>query len=125
MAKKIEINIESYGLYSPHTGKKEIPSIIKFTDTIPVGLDIEFGYVLRIKKAKGKKITFKIEHPPFKNENGDKAKPFTGELYVRSNDFRFFLGDTFWNPLQDKIGNWTLTTWLDNKEVAKKTLIMV
>ena len=125
MAKKIEINIESYGLYSPHTGKKEIPSIIKFTDTIPVGLDIEFGYVLRIKKAKGKKITFKIEHPSFKNENGDKAKPFTGELYVRSNDFRFFLGDTFWNPLQDKIGNWTLTTWLDNKEVAKKTLIMV
>lgn len=117
--------MESYGLYSPHTSGKEIPSILKFSDEIPVSLDVEFGYVLRIKKGKGKKIAFKIDHPPFKTQDGTKAKPFVGELYVRSNDFRFFLGDTFWEPLDDKRGRWVLTTWLDDKEVAKKTLIMV
>ena len=47
---------------------------------------------------------------------------FKSEL---GNDFRFFLGDTIWEPLEDKKGEWRLITWLDGVKVADKTLVMV
>ena len=126
MAKpKLEVSIESYGMYTPLESAKDIPSITKFADKITVSKDVEFGYVLRIKKGKGKKITFRIDHPPFKDDTGNTAKPFTGEQYIRSNDYRFFLGDTFWEPYSDKVGRWTLTTWVEGEHVAEKTLTMI
>jgi hypothetical protein len=64
--------------------------------------------------ARGGKITFRIEHPPF-----------VGELYVKINDFRFFLSDTVWAPVEDKRGAWRLITWLDGDKVADETLDLV
>ena len=126
MAKpRLEVIMQSYGLYSPHKPGKEVPSIQKFTTEIPVALGVEFGYVLRVKKGHGKIIRFQIDHPPFKDESGKKVTSFTGEQHVRGNDFKFFLGDTFWEPLDDKRGNWTLSAWIGNKLVAEKTLSMV
>ncbi|NCD35089.1 MAG: DUF3859 domain-containing protein [Spartobacteria bacterium] len=111
-----------YGIYD-HWDKtsKDLPHIKKISTIIPARLDIEFGYVLNIKKARGKKLHYCIEHPPFTDENNAIRPPFTGDLYVRDNDWDFFLGDTIWDPVSDKIGTWRLTTTIDGILVADQS----
>lgn len=123
--KKISTELYSYGVYSRwDRGTKELPKLMDITDQIPLELDIEFGYVIRIKGAKGKRVQYTINHPPFKNENGKIEPPFTGEYFINSNDYEFFLGDTIWAPIEDKKGEWSLTTWLEGKIIAQKSLFM-
>jgi hypothetical protein len=127
MAKKRQdVQLYSYGLYDEwNRESKELPGLVKMTTEIEAALEVEFGYVLRIRGARNSKITFRIEHPPFKDSAGEIAAPFEGELYVKTNDFRFFLGDTIWEPVADKRGDWRLITWLDGQLVADKTLTLV
>ncbi len=127
MAKrKTEVDIHSYGLYDGWDREsKELPNLVRITTEIEASLDVEFGYILRIRNARNSKITFRIEHPPFKDESGSVAPAFDGELYVKTNDFRFFLGDTVWAPVEDKRGNWRLMTWLDGALVADKIIQLV
>ena len=47
--------------------------------------------------------------------------PFDGEEYIRSNDWDFYLGDTLWEPLENKVGDWRMTLELDGKIIADKT----
>ncbi len=124
--KRSEITMHSHGLYDGwDRDSKELPNLVKITTEIEAALDIEFGYILRIRNARNSKITFRIEHPPFKDSSGNIAPPFDGELYVKTNDFRFFLGDTVWAPVDDKRGEWRLITWLEGEKVADKTLTLV
>ena len=124
--RKPEISIHSYGLFDGwNRESKTLPNLVKMTSEIEATLDVEFGYILRIRHARNSKITFRIEHPPFKDDTGEVAPPFDGELYVKTNDFRFFLGDTVWDPVEDKRGAWRLITWLDGAMVADQTLMLV
>jgi hypothetical protein len=125
MAKRrLIVEMESFGLFEPFDRKK-LPKLVRFTEEIPVDLAHEFGYLLRIRGAKGKKLKFRIDHPEFRDDQGRKAPPFTGEEIINKNDYRFFLGDTFWEPLENKAGFWELTTWIDGNEVARKGFNMV
>ena len=118
--------MHSYGQYDGWDREsKDLPNLLKITTEIKAELDVEFGYILRIRNARNSKITFCIDHPPFKASSGTVAAPFRGELYVKTNDFRFFLGDTIWAPVEDKRGEWHLTTWLDGNKVASKTLQLI
>ena len=118
--------MHSYGLYDGwDRNSKDLPNLVKITSEIEAELGIEFGYILRIRNARNSKITFCIDHPPFKDSAGETAAPFEGELYVKTNDFRFFLGDTNWAPLEDKRGTWRLITWLDGVKVADHTLTLL
>jgi len=118
--------MESWGLYTPlEKDSKELPKLVRFTDEIPCELGVEFGYILHIRKGRGMKLTFQIDHPPFFDSGGEVAHPFTGEEYVRSNDWKFFLGDTTWKPIADKAGDWRIRTWLDGNLVADRTLTLV
>jgi hypothetical protein len=124
--KKIEVSMYSHGLYEGWDREsKNLPTLVKITTQIETALDIEFGYILRIRHARNSKIKFLIEHPPFKDSQGDIAASFEGELYVKTNDFRLFLGDTKWAPVSDKKGDWRLVTWVDGSKVADKTLTMI
>jgi len=124
--KKPEVTLHSHGLYDGWNREtKELPSLVKITTEIDAKLEVEFGYILRIRNARNSKITFRIEHPPFKDADGETAPPFVGELYVKTNDFRFFLGDTVWAPVEDKRGPWRLITWLDGEKVADQTLVLL
>jgi hypothetical protein len=127
MAKKNpEVTMRSYGVYTPFDREsEELPHILEFTETVPARVGVEFGYILEIRKARGSLITFRIEHPPFTDSSGEVAPPFEGEQYVRTPEWRFFLGDTVWEPAEDKVGDWTLTTWLDGEEVARRTFELV
>jgi hypothetical protein len=124
--KKPEVTMHSHGLYDGwDRDSKALPNLVKITTEIETTLEVEFGYILRIRNARNCKITFRIEHPPFKDSAGNIAAPFDGELFVKTNDFRFFLGDTIWAPVDDKRGAWRLITWLDGEKVADKTLTML
>ena len=124
--KKPIISMHSYGLYDGwNRDSKELPRLVNMTKEIEASLEIEFGYILRIRNARNARITFRIEHPPFKGSDGQLAPPFDGEIYVKTNDFRFFLGDTVWPPLEDKKGAWRLITWLDKEKVADETIHLV
>ncbi len=118
--KKPEITIKSYGLYTRwDRSSKALPKVIKHTREVPATLDIEFGYTLEIRGAKGSKISFIMKHPPFLNEAGEVAADFIGEDIINSNEWYFFLGDTVWEPIEDKCGEWELITFLDSKEIAR------
>jgi hypothetical protein len=123
--KKPTVEIQSYGRYDRWDREsRELPKLISITTEIKARLDVEFGYILRIRNARNGKITFQIDHPPFMDSQGNPSPPFTGGLYVKTNDFRFFLGDTVWAPIEDKRGEWRLQTWLDGEPVADKTLLL-
>ncbi|MFV0364974.1 MAG: DUF3859 domain-containing protein [Mangrovibacterium sp.] len=124
--KKAQIELYSYGEYSNwDRGSKSLPKVVNISEIVEVTLGTEFGYVLRMKQAKGMLINFRIIHPPCNDEHGNPIGDLTGELYVNSNDYEFFLGDCVWAPLHDKLGKWRLITELDGKVVADKTLTLV
>ncbi len=124
--KQVEFSIYPYGEYSKwDRTRPELPKILDITDVIQAEIGTEFGYVLHILRGKGKTITFRIIHPPFDDETGNPAPDFTGEYFINSNDFRFFLGDCVWEPLEDKLGKWRLITYLEGKVVADKTLTLI
>lgn len=124
--KKIDIELYSYGEYSEwDRNSRNLPKIVNITEIIEAQIGTEFGYVLKIKRGKGKKLTFKITHPPFKDEQGDIAPDFEGEYFISTKDHEFFLGDCVWEPLEDKLGDWRLITYLDDKVVADKTLHLI
>ncbi len=120
-----EVELYSYGRYSKwEKESKDIPKLLEITTDIPCEEDVEFGYHLKIKKAKGAKITLEIHHPPIKDEKGNLMPVFRGELIINSNTFEYFQGDSIWEPVEEKAGTWTCITWIDGKEVARKSFNM-
>lgn len=116
----------SYGEYSEWNRESaDIPKILNITTRIEAEIGTEFGYVLQINGGKGESVAFKIDHPSFKNEKGEIAPSFEGEQFIRTNDFQFYLGDCVWEPLEDKLGKWELTTFHNGKVVANKVFELV
>ncbi|MDP4205938.1 MAG: DUF3859 domain-containing protein [Bacteroidota bacterium] len=123
---KLEVEIFSYGEYEHwDQSDRSLPRLIKITDKIPARIGTEFGYVLRIRKGKGQKLSYRIDHPPFKDADGNVTPSFTGEYFISSNDYEFFLGDCIWEPLEDKLGKWVITTYHEGKVIAQKSLTLL
>lgn len=121
-----EVEILSYGIYSRwDKSGKDLPKLIKMTDEIEAALDIEFGMILEIAKAKGRYLSYRIDHPPFTDAGGQVEPPFTGQYQVRANPYYFFLGDTVWAPVEDKKGTWTLSVFFEDTLVAEKSLTLI
>jgi hypothetical protein len=124
--KKPAFKLYSYGEYTKwNRESKAIPKVIHFATEIVAEIGTEFGYVLHIKQGKGETVTFKIDHPPFADDNGKLRPPFTGEQFISTNNFEFYLGDCIWEPLEDKLGNWELTTYHNGIVVANKVFKLV
>ena len=62
MAKnKPVVHLHSYGIFTTWDSEsKKLPKIKEFTLDIPAEIDIEFGFTVNIKKAKGEKIRYCI-----------------------------------------------------------------
>ena len=115
------IEYHSYGIYKNwDADSKSLPEIQTFTLKVEAKIDVEFGFIVNIKKAKGEKIRYCIYHPDIPGEDGQPLAPFDGEEYVRTNDWYFYLGDTIWAPIEDKLGSWRMTIELRGKVVAEK-----
>ena len=120
--KKPEIRIRSHGIYTQwDSDSKELPKIQEFTTRVPAQIDIEFGFVVNIKGAKNEQLDYCIYHPDILDAEGNVRAPFDGTVYVKTNDWDFYLGDTIWNPIEDKIGDWRMTLEMDGKMIADKT----
>jgi len=127
MAKhKAQFEMTSYGLYEGwDNNSKELPSIRNFTTKIPATLDVEFGFILEVKKGKGLRLDFTIYHPNIPDKKGNVMQPFSGDVYVRNNNWEFYLGDTLWAPIDDKVGDWRMVIECDGKIVAEKTFTVL
>lgn len=122
----VDVKLYSYGEYSRwNRDSKELPKLVAMTDRIKGVEGTEFGYVLQIKKAKGRMLSFRIDHPSFSDGNGNVAEPFIGSFQIRKSDYMFFLGDSIWTPIEDKRGRWTMTTFIDKEKVATKTIYIL
>jgi hypothetical protein len=114
--------ISSFGIYENWDEKsKTLPQIKTFTTNIPAQLEIEFGFILHALKAKGKRLDWTMYHPDVPDDKGQIMDPFEGTVYVRNNDWEFYLGDTVWEPIHNKVGDWRMIIECDGKIIAEKT----
>ena len=117
-----EITIETFGIYSKWNSQSDdLPRILDFTTKVQAKIDVEFGFVVSIKGGKNCKLQYCIDHPGILDADGSVRPPFDGFVYVKTNDWQFYLGDTIWEPIDDKLGNWHMTLALEDKVVAEKT----
>ncbi len=123
MAKStLQSSITSFGIYDTWNEKsKDLPKVKKFTTDVPAEIDVEFGFIINIKKGKGKKITFCIYHPDIPDKQGNIMPPFTDDVYIRDNNWNFYLGDTIWEPVHSKLGDWRMTIECEGHLLADKT----
>ena len=127
MAKRnVKIKIVNYGIYDKFDHDNEdLPTLVEFAEKIPAKLDIEFGMIVNIRKARGEVIEWRIDHPEFDDSRGNPAPPFEGEFYVNSPEYKFFLGDTIWEPIETKQGAWELSIMWQGNVLARKRLWVV
>ena len=123
MAKrKPEIKLRTYGIYTRwDSAAKDLPQIRDITTRVKAEIDVEFGFIVNVKWAKNQELDFCIDHPGILDAEGKRRPPFDGGVYVKTNDWDFYLGDTIWDPIEDKLGDWRMTLELDGKLVADKT----
>ncbi len=122
MAKrKTEVKVRTWGIYTKWDREsKELPGILTVTTEIPAEIDIEFGIVVNVRGAKNALLTYCIDHPGILDAQGFTRPPFSGTVYVKTNDWDFFLGDTIWEPVRDKLGEWHMWIKLEGAVVAEK-----
>lgn len=124
--RKKTVTITSYGIYDRwDSSDKALPKVRQFTTQIQAVVDIEFGLIVNIKGAKNDELTYCIDHPGIVDAEGDVRLPFDGTVYIKTNDWHFYLGDTIWLPIEDKLGDWRMTLELDGEVVAQKTFELV
>lgn len=125
-AKHLRSRIKSFGIYESWDGdQKRVPRIKAFETDIPARIGIEFGYIIHIQHGRGARLDFEIDHPDWLREDGNIEPAFTGEFFVRHNDYDFFLGDTIWEPVAEKCGPWRLRTWYNGDLLADKTFMLI
>ena len=118
-----KVEIVSYGRYTQwDREKKELPDLVDLTTNVKAEIGVEFGMIVEIFQAKGRFLDFRIDHPPFRDADGNIEPAFEGSYQIRNNPYAFFLGDTIWEPVEDKLGPWTMTVFIDGQKVASKTI---
>ena len=124
--KKFEVVIESYGLYTQwRSSGRELPKIIEFTNVIKAYSGNEFGMILRIRKGKGVKLDYYIRRQVLINGRNIIENDFSGKHIIRSNDYKFFVGDCIDHPVEDKIGKWIISIYSEGILLAEKTFSIV
>jgi hypothetical protein len=123
---KIEVKTESWGLYAKWSNRcRELPKFLKFTAEIPARFEAEFGYILSVKNGKGKSVDYTVIHPPFTDQSGKVEPPFTGSIPIKPGKFEVYLGDTLWEPIEDKVGIWRVIAKIDGVVVEDKSFEII
>lgn len=126
MPKNPKTRMRTYGIYDKwESNAKELPKIKEIATRIPAHVDIEFGFIVNIVGAKNQELTYCIDHPGIRDTDGQVRAPFDGTVYVKTNDWDFYLGDTIWEPVADKLGSWRMTLELGGQLIAEKTFELI
>lgn len=119
------MEIVSYGQYTTWDREsRDLPELINLTKEVKAEVGVEFGMIVEIFQGKGRFLDFIIDHPPFKDIDGNIEPSFEGTEQIRSNPYSFFLGDTIWEPVDDKKGPWTMTVYMNGEKVASRTILL-
>jgi len=119
---KPEFRLRTWGIYTAwDSAAKQLPTIVEVTDRIPAVVDVEFGFIVNVRKGRTAKLDFCIDHPGILDDEGHRRPPFTGSVHVKTSDWDFFLGDTIWAPIDDKLGDWHLSVCWEGRVVAERT----
>ena len=123
MAKrKPEVRIRTYGIYTKWDSEsKDLPKVEEITTSVRAQIDVEFGFVVNIRGAKNQQLKYCIDHPDIPDAEGNPRPPFDGVVYVKTNDWDFYLGDTIWEPVHEKLGRWHMWVELGGQVVAEET----
>ncbi|MCP4941594.1 MAG: DUF3859 domain-containing protein [Planctomycetaceae bacterium] len=123
MAKrKPKIRMRTYGIYTQwESDSRTLPKISEVTTKVNAVVDVEFGFIVNVTGGKNQELYYCIDHPGILDDQGKRRPPFDGVVYIKKNDWDFYLGDTIWKPIHDKLGNWHMWLELDGKVVAEKT----
>lgn len=117
--------MKSFGIYdSWNSETKELPRIAEFTTEVRAELDVEFGFIVNIVGAKNRELDYCIYHPGILGDDGEIRAPFDGTVFVKTNNWNFYLGDTIWEPVEDKLGEWRMTLEIDGDLIAEKTFLL-
>ena len=120
--RKPQFRIRSYGIYTKwDADSRELPRIEEFTTRVRAEIDVEFGFIINIKGAKNQPLEYCIYHPDIPDHDGKVRPPFDGTVFVKTNDWDFYLGDTIWEPIGNKLGRWRMTLELSGKLIADQT----
>lgn len=124
--KSPESYIRTWGVYSRwDKNSKVLPQILERTTLVEAVVDVEFGMVVNITGAKNMPLDFCIDHPGIRDDKGKIRRPFDGTVFVKTNDWDFYLGDTIWLPIEDKLGDWRMTLELEGNLIAEKTFELI
>lgn len=116
----------SYGRYTKwDRDNAALPELLDLTDRVKAEVGVEFGMIIEIAQARGRYLDFKIDHPPFTDADGGIEPPFEGSVQIKYNPYSFFLGDTIWEPVNDKKGPWTMSVFIDEVLLASKTIHLI
>jgi hypothetical protein len=125
------VEITSYGIYKHWDAhSKDLPKIQEFTTEVQADEGVEFGFTVNIKRAKGELLSFCVYHPGVINKKGQRLDPFDGEIYIRNNDWDFYLGDTIQllhpeEGYESNLGPWRMVIELKGRVIAEKTFKVV
>ena len=118
--------MRTYGVYTKcDSDARTLPKIREVTTKVKAVVDVEFGFIINITGGKNRELYYCIDHPGIQDAQGKRRPPFDGTVYVKSNDWDFYLGDTIWEPINDKLGMWQMTLEMDGKVVADKTFELI
>jgi hypothetical protein len=121
-----EVDIISYGRYARwNDDSRTLPQLEELTYEIVAEIDVEFGMIIEIRHGKGRYLEYVINHPSIRDKNGNIAPSYEGEYQIKANPYRFFLGDTIWEPVDDKRGIWEFIIKIDDQQVASKKLRLI
>jgi hypothetical protein len=124
--KKFEVVIESYGIYTQwRSNDRELPKIVEFTNVIRAYEGNEFGMILRIRRGKGVKLDYYVKRPVIQKGGNFIENDFGGKHIVRSNDYKFFVGDCIDPPVKEKLGEWIISIYSEGILLAEKTFKVV
>lgn len=119
--KKPEFRLRTYGIYTQwESNSRELPKVLEVTTRIPAVVDIEFGFIANVRGGKNICLEYCIDHPGILDKDGNRRPAFTGEVFAKTSDWDFFLGDTIWAPINDKLGTWKLSLSWEGKVVAQQ-----
>ena len=105
MAKrKPEIRMRTFGIYTKwESAARTLPKISEVTTKVTAVVDVEFGFIVNVTGGKNQEMYYCIDHPGILDDQGKRRPPFDGTVYIKTNDWDFYLGDTIWEPINDKL----------------------
>jgi len=121
-----KVTVLSFGRYTKwDRDDPALPELVDLTDQVKAEVGVEFGMVVELVQARGRYLDYKIEHPPFTDSEGNMESAFEGTVQIKYNPYSFFLGDTIWEPVEDKKGPWTMSVYMEGTRLATKTIHLI